>query len=61
MHRHATRGEIEAFQADKTRLFDELTERARQGDFGAFGERQKMLSRDPVDLGIEWQRFQGGT
>ncbi len=37
---------------------DRLTERARQGDFDAFAALHQSLSRDPVDLGIEWERFQ---
>jgi hypothetical protein len=35
-----------------------LTELARQGDFQAFTKLQHSLSRDPVDLEIEWTKFQ---
>lgn len=35
-----------------------LIEKARQGDFGAFSALQQSLSRDPVDLGMEWKQFQ---
>ena len=58
MYKHLTKEEIASYNQTQANRFDRLTERARRGDFEAFRERQKILSRDPVDIGIEWESFQ---
>ena len=47
---------VEAAEAMRAHR-NHLTEKARRGDFGAFSPLQQSLSRDPVDLQMEWEQF----